>query len=201
MEMPDGNRRQPDADSEAVIWYMRSKAKHLPAEEMRDFESWLRRSPENAAALLAIAERDHRVTPRVASQVSRKGSSISHEYLKHLKKQYFWPKMGLLAATLCAVAGWLFLQDMRLLKLAAVAFGCLVLLMIREVVIGLRVANGYFGTTESEVRDFIQFITAHCDHIDFTDESGKRRPALVPESPAPGSATSATSVSTGALSE
>ena len=178
---------------------MRSKAKHLPAEEMREFENWLHCSPENASALLAIAETDRRVDR--PSQAVRQHSSISHEYLRHLKKQYFLPKMGLFAAALCGVVGWILLQDMRLLKLAAVAFGCFVLLMIREIVVGFRVTNGYFGTTESEVRDFIQFITTHRDEIDFTDESGKRRPALVAESPAPGSATSATSAPTGALSE
>src|SRR5687768_14224696 len=65
MAIPDGKQRQPDADlSEAMIWYMRSKAKHLPAEEMREFERWLHRAPENASALLSIAERDHHVISR-----------------------------------------------------------------------------------------------------------------------------------------
>lgn len=200
MEMPDGKRRQPDADSEAMIWYMRSKAKHLPAEEMREFERWLHGAPENASALLAIAERDRRVISRVPSADSKQ-QSISYEYLRHLKKQYFLPKMGLLAATLCGVAGWIFLQDLRLLKLAAVSFGCFALLIIREFVVGFRIASGYFGSTESEVRDFIQFITAHRHDIDFTDDSGKRRPALVADSPAPDSTPSAASSPTGALSE
>ena len=100
MEMPDGKQRQPDVDlSEAVIWYMRSKAKHLPVEEMHEFESWLQRSPENATVLLTLAEREHRVTARrrSASRLRRVPA-------------YLLAKIGLLAAALCAVAGWMFLH-------------------------------------------------------------------------------------------
>lgn len=221
MAMPDGKQRRPEADlSEAIIWYMRSKAKHLPAEEMREFESWLHGSPENAAALLTLAEREHHITARrrstskltqararlllmdrPGSQISTEHSAISHDYFRHLKRKYLLPKIGLLAATVCGVAGWMFLLDTRLLKVAAVAFGCFLLVMIREAVVGYRVANGYFGTTESEVRDFIKFITAHRDRIDFTDEGGTRRPGLVPEPQQPGSAASAAPSPTEALSE
>src|SRR5687767_15999921 len=62
MEMPEGKQQPPKADlHEAVLWYLRSKAKHLPTEEMHEFVSWLRRSPANASALLRIAEEDRRV--------------------------------------------------------------------------------------------------------------------------------------------
>jgi len=201
-----------------MIWYMRSKAKHLPAAEMQEFERWLHRSPENASALLTIAERDHHASPRrrsttrlkrararlmhlnrVASQATTKHSAISQDYFRHLKRRYFWPKLGLLTATACSAAGWLIYQDSRLLKIGTVAFVCFLLLTIREAVVGFRVANGYFGTTESEVRDFISFIGSHRDDIDFTDGGGKRRPALVPESQPPGSAAAAAPASTGAL--
>lgn len=190
MEIPDGKQKQPDADlSEAMIWYMRSKAKRLAAAEMREFESWLHRAPENASALLTIAEREHHATShrrstsrlnrarvrierlnRVASQASTKLGAISQDYLRHLKKRYFWPKLGLLTATACSAAGWLIYQDTRLLKIGTVAFVCFLLLTIREAVVGFRIANGYFGTTESEVRDFISFVGAHRNDIDFTDD-------------------------------
>src|SRR5688572_24896342 len=65
MEMPDGKERQPAVDiSEAALWFLRSKAKYLQADEMQEFSSWLRRSPENAAALLTLAKMDRRVVPR-----------------------------------------------------------------------------------------------------------------------------------------
>jgi hypothetical protein len=225
MEMPDGKQRQPDADlSEAALWYLRSKAKHLPSEERDEFAKWMRHSPENIAAILSIATMDRHGVPRwreagrvkqllmliamrmlrlrrAESHESTKHRAISHSYFKHLKRKYFWPKLGLLAATLCSVAGWICFEDVRPLKLAAVAFGCLLLLVIREAVVGFRVTKGYFGTTESEVRDFVKFIRTHPEDIDFTDEGGKRRPALVSEPPRPDSATTPASAPTGALSE
>lgn len=199
---------------------MRSKAKHLPAEEMREFESWLRRSPENASALLSIAARDrhgksrHRSTNRLkrvlrqvlrqdsrASEASAERGAISKDYFKHLRKKYLLPKIALLATALCGVAGYLFLQDDRLLQVSGIAFGCFSLLWIREVVVGLRIKHGYFGSTESEVRDFVTYISRYRDEIDFTDEGGKRRPALVPEPRLPHSTTSASSAPTGVLPE
>lgn len=219
MEMPEGKQQPPKADlHEAVLWYLRSKAQHLPTEEMHEFVSWLRRSPANAAALLRIAEEDRRVVPRrqgrytrVLRRVLRRGRAessgsakrraLSLSYYNHVRRQSLYPKIGLLVVTLCGVCGWMFLDDVRPAKIAAVAFGCFLLMMIREFVLRLRIEKGYFGGTESEVRDFVAFITACRDDIDFTDEGGKRRPTLVPEPSSPKSGTSAASAPTGALSE
>jgi hypothetical protein len=220
MEMPDGKQRQPRADlSEAALWYLRSKAKHLPTEEIQEFASWLRRSPENASALLSIATRDHqrhfrrRATitfkqalmhvlrmDRANSHAHTQHRTLSYRYFDHVKRKYFLPKLALLAVCACGVAGWIFLQDVRLLKIAIVAFVGFLLLMIREAVIGFRVVSGYFGSTESEVRDFVKFITAHGGEIDFTDQGGERQPSLVQEPPSDSKASTA-SAPTGALSE
>lgn len=187
---------------------------------MQEFASWVRRSPENASALLSLAtkayprnSRRHSTSTfkqalmhvlrmdRAKSQPSTERRALSYRYLDHVKRKYFIPKFALLAVTVAGVAGWMFLQDVRPLKVAAVAFACFLLLTIREAVIGFRVVSGYFGSTESEVRDFVKFITTHRGDIDFTDQGGKRRPALVQEPPPPDPKSSAASTPTGALSE
>jgi len=201
MQTPDGKQRHPTIDlSEAALWYLRSKAKRLPTEELQEFASWLRRSPENASALLSLATRAHGRNPRPRStnrfkqalarvlrmdgadkSASAEHRALSLSYLNHVKQKHLLPKMGLLAVALFGVAAWMFLHDARLLKIAAASLACLLLLMIREAVIRFRVTNGYFASTESEVRDFVKFISSHRGDIDFTDRGGKRRQSLVPE--------------------
>lgn len=188
MEMPDGKQRQPTADvSEAALWYLRSKAKYLQTEEIREFASWLRSSPENASTLLSIATRDHQrlarqsVTNRLrqaflrALRTDRAQSrsddrSLSYRYFDHLKRKYLLPKLGLFAVVACGGASWMFLDDARSAKIAAVALAGLLLLKIKETVVGFRVVSGYFGSTQSEVRDLLKFISARYD--DHTDQKG-----------------------------
>jgi ferric-dicitrate binding protein FerR (iron transport regulator) len=180
MEMPDGKQRHSNADvSEAALWYVRSKAKYLPTDEVRQFASWLRRSPENASALLAIATRDrqrlsgqnatHRLKQalvcvlrkdRAKSQARVEHRALAYRYFDHVKRKYLFPKLGLLAVALCGVAGWMLVDDVRSLKIAAAAFAGFVLLKIKEAVIGFRIVSGYFGTNETEARDLIKFIQA-----------------------------------------
>lgn len=178
MEMPEGKQRQPNALHEAAIWYLRSMAKHLSSNEREELASWLRQSPEHASAFFLIRRVVQRAKPRRAT----KHRALSLIYYKHVKQRSLYPKIGLLAIAVCGAAAWMFLDDARPLKIGVFAFACFLALVLRDVVVGFRVANGYFGSTESEVRDFIKFITAHRGDIDFTDSGGKRRPSLVPES-------------------
>ena len=219
MEMPEGKQQRPNALHEAAIWYLRSMAKQLSKSERDEFASWLRSSPENVSAYFLTRAVVRRAIPRQRSRsklkqvlarvlpLDRPGTfaslrqrALSLGYYKHVKQQSLYPKIGLLAVALCGVCAWMFLQDVRPLKIAAIAFTCFLLLRAREVVIGFRVANGYFGSTESEVREFVKFITTHRSDIDFTDQGGKRRPSLVPE-PQSNSATRASPATTGALPE
>jgi len=219
MEIPEGKQRQSNADLyEAALWYLRSKAKDLPTEEMQEFASWLQRSPENASALLRIAEVEGCVIPRrragrfkqivaralglelAHTQTTSKHRALSLSYYKHMRQKSQYPKIGLLLVALCGVGTWMFLGDARPAKIAVVAFACFALLMIREAVVRFRVEHGYFGNTESEVRDFVKYIVARRGDIDFTDQGGKRRPSLVPE-PRPDSATPTTPAPSGVLSE
>lgn len=200
MEMPEGKQRPPNALHEAAIWYLRSMAKQLSLSERNEFASWLRDSPENVSSFFLVRTVVRRVVPRRRStsrlkkaltrvlRLDRAGTvaysrhrTLSLSYYKHVQQQSLYPKIGLLAVAVCGGASWMFLHDARSLKIAAVAFVCFGLLMLREAVIGFRVANGYFGNTESEVRDFVKFIMAHRSDIDFTDQGGKRRPSLIPE--------------------
>ncbi len=217
MEMPEGKQQRPNALHEAVLWYLRSAGKSLSASEQDELESWLRRSPENVSAFFltrAVVRRTirhrrskgriERILARVlhldgsATFASLKQRALSSSYYTHVNQQSVFPKIGLNGMALCGVVTWLFLDDVRPLKMAAVAFACFVLLKAREAVIGFRVAQGYFGSTESEVRDFVKFIVAHRRDIDFTDQGGKRRPSLVPNPAQTGSGLTA---HTGALPE
>jgi len=202
MEMPESKQQQPTADvCEATLWYLRSKAKRLPKAEVHEFARWLRRSPENASALLQIAavERSAAPSDRVAPLGLPERRALSLIYYKHVKRQYLYPKFGLLTIALGGVAGWMFLDDLAPLKIAAVAVLCFVLMLAREAVLRYRVERGYFGGTESEVRDFVKFIAARRGDIDFTGQGGKRRPSLVPEPSK--TASSATSAATGVVRE
>lgn len=197
MEMPDGKQRQPDADlSEAALWYLRSKAKYLQTEEIREFASWLRRSPQNASALLSIATRDHqrfarqsatnrfkqallRVVRTDRAQSRTEDRSLSYRYFYHLKRKYLFPKLGLLAVVVCGGIGWMFLDDGRSAKIAAAGGVGLLLLKIKETVVGFRVVSGYFGSKGSEVRDLLKFISAHyADHADPKEGSALGKSAL-----------------------
>lgn len=40
--------------TQAAIWHMRTKAKHISEAERKEFAEWLRESPENIAALLRV---------------------------------------------------------------------------------------------------------------------------------------------------
>jgi ferric-dicitrate binding protein FerR (iron transport regulator) len=179
MEMPGGKQRQSNADlSEAALWYVRSKAKYLPTDEIRELASWLRRSPENASALLAIATRDHQrisgqsATHRLKQAVAcvlrgaraksqaAEHRALAHRYFDHVKRKYLLPKRGLCVIATVGLAAWMFLDDVRSLQIAAAAFAGFLLLKVKEAVIGFRIVSGYFGTTETEARDLIEFIQA-----------------------------------------
>lgn len=195
MEMPDGKQRHPNADlSEAALWYVRSKAKDLPTQEIHEFSSWLRRSPQNASAWLSIATRDRqrisgvsarsrlkqallRVlgTDRGKSQTGR--NSLSHRYLDHLKRKYLFAKLGLIAVAMCGLGGWMFLDDVRSAKIAAAALVGFLLLKVKEVVVGFRVVSGYFGSTESEVREVLKYITAR-----YGDDTGQKEESALTKS-------------------
>lgn len=195
--MPEGKQRPPNALHEAAIWYLRSMAKHLPSSERDELASWLRQSPEHASAFYLISRVVRRARPRRASA----HHTLSQSYYKHVKRQYLYPKIGLLAIALCGVAGGMFLGEARLWQVGAFAFACWGALKLREWVVSYRIEKGYFGSMESEVRDFIEFIATHRRDIDFTGQGGRRRPALVPESSQSASAAPAAPASNGALSE
>jgi hypothetical protein len=212
MDMPEGKLPQPKAEvCEAALWYVRWAGRHPPTEEMHEFRSWLRRSPENVAAVLQLATMDRQAIPQrmldrvlrldPAGPLASSKRALSLTYYKHIKRQYLYPKIGLLTVAVGGVAGWMFLDDVRPLKIAAVAVVCFLLLLVREAVLRFRVENGYFGGTESEVRDFVKFIIGRRGDIDFTDQGGKRRPSLVPEPPATSSDTVVATGPEGALSE
>lgn len=180
MDVLDGKQRHSNADlPEAALWYLRSKSKYLSRDEMRELASWLRRSPENASALLAIAAGEHRQSSRhgafgtikqmlmCAWQVNNTNSkeytehrTLSYRYLDHIKRKYLFPRWGLIALALCGLAAWMSSQDVRALKIAVVAFAGCLLLTIRQGLIRLRVASGDFGSTESEARELIKFVIA-----------------------------------------
>ena len=197
MKIHEGKQHQPSALHEATIWYLRSMAKHLSTGERDELATWLRQSPEHASAFFLIRS----VVSRAGPRPSTKRSALSHSYCKHVKQQSLYLKIALIVIAMCGVAGSMLLQDTRPLKIGAFAAGCFLLLVLRDAVVGFRVANGYFGSTKSEVRDFIKFITKHRGDINFTDQGGKRRTACNPESAPPAIPPPAESTRKGTASE
>jgi hypothetical protein len=195
------------ASEEAVYWYVRATQGDLSLADSRKLMYWLRRSPENISEMLRIsdvsrslckvldihavhfgpARRHDRITSRflrLRSEARHRNSrkiALSLTYFSHLRRQHVYSKLTLLSVALCAVGLGLILENTQSLSLAGISLASLALLIIKEFVVGYRVSKGFFGSTESEARDLVQFIMENANEIDFTDGDGKRRPPLVTE--------------------
>jgi hypothetical protein len=192
MQTPDDkvDQRVKMASEEAAYWYLRSIDEKLSLAEKREFVCWLRRSPANISELLQIskfATRNDRVVfrflrtrPDAQHGRSRK-LALSLTYFSHLKRQHLYSKLMLLSVALCTIVVGFIVESTRSLSLAGISLACFALLSIKELLVGYRVSKGFFGSTESEARDLVQFIIDNANEIDFTDGDGKRRPPLVTE--------------------
>lgn len=108
--------------------------------------------------------------------------AISLVYLKHFKNKNKFIKFLLLRFSGTAGIISYIYGDTDFIFLAIIAIVLFCLIESREIVIGHRIRNGWFGTTNAEARDMIIFLIENADNIDFTDSNGKIRRALLPES-------------------
>jgi hypothetical protein len=188
---------------EAAFWYfLLTDAQPLSMADRREFVRWMRRSPENVAELVRVLGLESKLSRRrfvvdeLRSQLGGGGTDavlrnsdelyLSRDFLRDLKKQHSRSKIALIAVGAVALVWGIVSHDVQRLSIAGISFACLILLILREVVVDYRVSKGFFGTTESEARDLIQFIAGKAKGIDFTDSSGRPRPCLLPEPPPPG---------------
>jgi hypothetical protein len=110
-----------------------------------------------------------------------KEMALSFTYLENLKMRHSNIKLALLACSVALVVVNFRLPALDLLDLAAASIAVLGLLVLKEAVVECRIRNGLFGTTRSEAWDLIDFIVKNSEDIDFTDDGGNIRKALLPE--------------------
>lgn len=117
----------------------------------------------------------------ISSRPKPKEVAISLTYLGHLRRSSASTKIALaLAASFGAVAHLRY-PDLSLLPIALVCTSILALILLKEMIVEFRVRRGYFGTTRSEAKDLIAFMIANARDIDFHDDSGTLRKALIPQ--------------------
>ena len=113
--------------------------------------------------------------------------AISLTYLGHLRRSSATPKIVLALAASTSAVAHLRYPDLSLLPIALVCTTILALISLKEMLVEFRVRRGYFGTTRSEAKDLIAFMIANAKDIDFHDDSGALRRALIPQTKEPGS--------------
>ena len=121
---------------------------------------------------------------RVRKSIGMKGRSkeiaISVTYLNHLRRRNGATKATLALAGLLSAGAQIHYPDFQLLPIAIVCTVVLSLITLKEVLIEYRVREGFFGTTRSEAKELIAFMVNHAKDIDFHDDNGTLRQALIP---------------------
>jgi hypothetical protein len=123
----------------------------------------------------------------VAFRPKAKDLAISLTYLNHIKRGNALTKIALAIAAASSALAHVRYPDLSLLPIALVSTTVLALVLLKEILVEYRVRHGYFGTTRAEARDLIAFIVANAKDIDFHDDSGTLRNALIPEKEKPAS--------------
>ena len=88
----------------------------------------------------------------------------------------YWMLLGAIAVNLLFVTFGFIQFNLYPLLFFIILIG---LLYINQSVLRYRLAKGYYGTNEYEVREIIQFILDHSDKTDFTDSNGLKK--LLPD--------------------
>lgn len=106
--------------------------------------------------------------------------ALSITYLNHLKQGHIGVKSALLLSvvTFSIAAHYLGIDSLR--GIALLPLIPLALLTFQELVVEHRIRNGLFGDNPVEAKAMINFMIQNAEDIDFTDNNGKLRKALVP---------------------
>lgn len=182
---------------EAAYWYLRfTEDPHMSEGGRRLFLRWLKKTPENMAEILRVADLDgsfRRIDLLSALEAlqncpkflegarlrSKERAALSVAYLQHLKAKHLFPKLaigfagaGFSVAAILTGKTQMFLVSVLLLTLLG-------LFIVKELVLKYRISRGFYAGNAIEARDLIQFIIEQGDDLDFTDGSGLRRPTLI----------------------
>jgi hypothetical protein len=128
----------------------------------------------------AIAFQYRLINREGLSRPKMKEVAISLTFLSHLKRRNAGAKIALAFAASISAISQLRYPDASLLSIAIACTFVLALILVKEALVEFRIRKGYFGTTRSEVKDLIAFMVANAKDIDFHDDSGALRKALIP---------------------
>jgi hypothetical protein len=107
-------------------------------------------------------------------------SGLLFQYLRHLKRKSYYPKLILLGVTTgCAVASVLWNKPV-ILGFASIPLFTFALITLRESVTAYKLSSA-IPETESEIQDLLKFILDHPIDIELTDPISKPRPSAVTE--------------------
>lgn len=123
----------------------------------------------------------------VADQKKMEGqrkASVAMMYYRYIQKKHL-----LLGLILIVVGQLLYFASMFVGRTDPATFSCVLIVppllyaltSIRRAILHLRVVSGLFGTTELEVREFVDFMAKHHQSIDLSGEGGASIPTLEPE--------------------
>ncbi len=113
---------------------------------------------------------------------SAKELALSFSYLRNLKKTYRRLKLILFLCTTTFLSLTWKLPLINLFEISIILLVIIAFLISKEMILTYRIQKGLFGTNRTEARALIEFIIKNSDDIDFTDNNGKLRRVLLPES-------------------
>lgn len=117
----------------------------------------------------------------ISYRTKPKEVAMSLTYLGHLRRSSASTKIALALAASCSAIAHLRYPDHSLLPIALICTAVLALILLKEMIVEFRVRHGYFGTTRAEAKDLIAFMIKNAKDIDFHDDSGSLRKALLPQ--------------------
>lgn len=192
---------------EAATWLLKTRSNDLTDADRASFAAWLKSSSRNVAAIIAIMAIENDLRSRILKRprVSRPNIiefdfrarqvadpkedhdrtiartmarlALSSTYLEKLRKKNRPAKLLLsgisVIISIATVLGSPTAQHAMILSV-----GFLVILVLKELVVGYRISHGLFGNTASEARELLRFLITNAETIDFDDHNGKPRPVF-----------------------
>jgi hypothetical protein len=123
-------------------------------------------------------------SPDLSKSKDLREASVSMMYYRHIQKRHL-----LLGLVLIAAGQLLYAGSTLVGRTDPATFTCVLIVppllyaltSIRRAILHSRVINGLFGTTELEVREFVDFMAKHHQSVDLSGEGGAPIPTLLPE--------------------
>lgn len=136
--------------------------------------------------ILLLESLTKEITVLIASSEDKnkkaKEFAISITYLINLKRKNIKIKVFLWISIFTFILLNFYFSDSELLIFSIILASTLFLISIKELIVEFRIKKGWFGTNKVEAKALIDFLIANSDEIDFTDNDGKLKRSLFPDS-------------------